>query len=176
MTNAYYEPAKEIPVSRCAGQGRRKAVGVSGLEAIALDHVSRWVAIPALRRQRRARSGDILAGPGAPGRNAVVSTFAAHHGTSYGAIGIVSRRLGIEAPHGEGFRWITEEFPVIEDFNPFWAYRDPYPVSESHFLVSYGGGDLHSACSSSTRWTTCHWSTAIRPQAVSIGNQRGLGR
>ncbi|MCU0983240.1 MAG: hypothetical protein MUF25_29120, partial [Pirellulaceae bacterium] len=77
-----------------------------------------------------------------PGRDAVVCTLAPHHGTPYGAIGIVSRRFGLEAPRDEGFRWITEEFPVIEDLNWFWAYRDPYPVSESQFLVSYGGGGL----------------------------------
>ena len=77
-----------------------------------------------------------------PGRDAVVCTFAPHHGSPYGAIGIVSRRFGLEAPRDEGFRWITEEFPVIEDLNWFWAYRDPYPVSESQFLVSYGGGGL----------------------------------
>ena len=77
-----------------------------------------------------------------PGRDAVVCTLAPHHGSPYGAIGIVSRRFGLEAPRDEGFRWITEEFPVIEDLNWFWAYRDPCPVSESQFLVSYGGGGL----------------------------------
>ena len=68
--------------------------------------------------------------------------MAPHHGSPYGAIGIVSRYFGVEAPRDEGFRWITEEFPIVEDLNPFWAYRDPCPVSDSQFLVSYGGGGL----------------------------------
>ena len=75
-----------------------------------------------------------------PGHGAVVCTFAPHHGSPYGAIGIVSRRLGVDGQRDEGFRWITEEFPVIEDQNHFWAYRDPYPISDRQFLVSYGGG------------------------------------
>ena len=75
-----------------------------------------------------------------PGRGAVVCTFAPHHGSPYGAIGIVSRRLGVDGQRDDGFRWITEEFPVIEDQNHFWAYRDPYPISDRLFLVSYGGG------------------------------------
>jgi len=75
-----------------------------------------------------------------PGRDAVVCTFAPHHGSPYGAIGIVSRRLGVDGQRDESFRWITEEFPVIDDLSYFWAYRDPYPISDRQFLVSYGGG------------------------------------
>lgn len=77
-----------------------------------------------------------------PGRDAVVCTLAPHHGSPYGAIGIAARYFGVEAPRDAGFRWVTEEFPIIEDLNPFWAYRDPCPVSESQFLVSYGGGGV----------------------------------
>ncbi|MEI6647159.1 MAG: hypothetical protein WCP12_14070 [bacterium] len=74
-----------------------------------------------------------------PGRNAVVCTLAPHHGSPYGAIGILNNRYGVEAPRDVGFRWITDEFPTIYDLNWYWAYRDPCPVSENQFLVSYGG-------------------------------------
>ena len=77
-----------------------------------------------------------------PGRDAAVCTLAPHHGSPYGAIGIVTRRNGPEAPRDEGFRWITEEYPNIEDQNPFWAYRDPFPVTDSQFLVSKGDKGL----------------------------------
>lgn len=75
-----------------------------------------------------------------PGRGAVVCTMAPHHGSPYGPIGLVTRHFGVEAPRDEGFRWVTAEFPNVEDLNPFWAYRDPCPVDDSRFLVSYGGG------------------------------------
>jgi len=75
-----------------------------------------------------------------PGRYAVVCTFASHHHTPHGAIGLVSNRSGPEAPRDTGFRWITKEFPSILDLDLFWSYRDPYPVYENRYLVSYGGG------------------------------------
>jgi len=76
-----------------------------------------------------------------PGRPAVVATFAPHHGSPHGAIGIVNNRVGMEAPRGVGYRWVTKEFPTVGDRNYFWAYRDPLPVDRCHFLVSYGGSD-----------------------------------
>ncbi len=74
-----------------------------------------------------------------PGRAAVVCTFAPHHGTPHGAIGVVRKGHGLESERGVGYRWITREFPIIGDVSYFWSYRDPYPVSEHQFLVSYGG-------------------------------------
>ena len=78
-----------------------------------------------------------------PGRGAVVCTLAPHHNSPYGAIGIVRNEFGLEAPRDHGFRWITEEFPAVLDVDLFWSYRDPYPVAENRFLVSYGGGDVN---------------------------------
>jgi hypothetical protein len=75
-----------------------------------------------------------------PGRYAAVCTFTSHHHTPHGAIGLVSNRNGPEAPRDTGFRWITKEFPAILDLDSFWSYRDPYPVYENRYLVSYGGG------------------------------------
>ena len=72
----------------------------------------------------------------------VVSTFAPHHGWPHGAIGLVQNRLGLESPRGEGFAWITQEFPQIGDRSYRWSYRDPYPLSDYQFLVAYGGGDI----------------------------------
>ncbi|MCP4453181.1 MAG: hypothetical protein GY809_17100, partial [Planctomycetes bacterium] len=78
-----------------------------------------------------------------PGRGAVVCTLAPHHNSPYGAIGIVRNEFGLEAPRDHGFRWITKEFPAVLDLNLFWSYRDPYPVGENRFLVSYGGGGVN---------------------------------
>lgn len=75
-----------------------------------------------------------------PGRYAMVCTFTSHHHTPHGAIGLVSNRSGPEAPRDTGFRWITKEFSAVLDLDQFWSYRDPYPVYENRYLVSYGGG------------------------------------
>jgi hypothetical protein len=77
-----------------------------------------------------------------PGSKALVATFAPHHGWPMGAIGTVTNTFGAEAPRGVGFNWITQEYPQIGDNGglPEWAYRDPFPLSEHRFLVSYGGG------------------------------------
>jgi len=76
------------------------------------------------------------------GRDEVVATFAPHHGWPMGAVGLVTPRYGPEAPRGTGFRWITMEYPKIYDNGRLtqWAYRDPFPVGEGEYLVSYGGG------------------------------------
>ncbi|MCF7974244.1 MAG: DUF1080 domain-containing protein [Phycisphaerae bacterium] len=78
-----------------------------------------------------------------PGRNAVVCTMAPHHNSPYGAIGLIRNQFGVEAPRDVGFRWITNEFPAVLDLDLFWSYRDPYPVGENRFLVSYGGGGVN---------------------------------
>ncbi|MBN2474619.1 MAG: hypothetical protein JXB62_08420 [Pirellulales bacterium] len=77
-----------------------------------------------------------------PGQgNLVVATFAPHHGWPHGAIGLIQNQLGLEAPRDQGFAWITEEFPIIEDRSYRWSYRDPFPVNDYQFLVAYGGGE-----------------------------------
>jgi len=78
-----------------------------------------------------------------PGRDALVCTLAPHHHSPHGAIGLVKNRFGLEAPRDFGFRWITQEFPAVLDLDLFWSYRDPYPVGENRFLVSYGGGGVN---------------------------------
>ncbi len=100
-------------------------------------------------RQLRLYFGNTITDPASfwqareiPGRDAVVCTMAPHHGSPYGPLGIVTRYFGLEGPRDQGFRFITEEFPNVEDLNPFWAYRDPSPISETQFLVSYGGGGV----------------------------------
>ena len=79
-----------------------------------------------------------------PGRSdRVVATFAPHHGFPHGAIGLIEMRQGVEAPRGQGFAWITQEFSEVGDSAREWAYRDPFPLSDSTFLVSYGGGGVN---------------------------------
>ncbi|MGA2620810.1 MAG: hypothetical protein ABSF26_24575 [Thermoguttaceae bacterium] len=74
-----------------------------------------------------------------PGRPEVVSTFGGHHAGPYGVVGLLWNRLGIEAPRGEGFRFLTPEHPTYFD-GAFWnGYMDPHPLDENEILVSYGG-------------------------------------
>lgn len=74
-----------------------------------------------------------------PGRPEVVSTFGGHHAGPYGVVGLLWNHLGIEAPRGEGFRFLTPEYPTYFD-GAFWnGYMDPHPLNENEFLVSYGG-------------------------------------
>jgi hypothetical protein len=81
-----------------------------------------------------------------PGTSNVLCTLSPHHGNPVGAVGIIDRSKGLENPLG-----ITNLTPEI-DYNPKrnargpgdrqyqWAYRDPWPISEDLFVVSYGGG------------------------------------
>ncbi len=77
--------------------------------------------------------------PGAPSSR-VLATFTPHHGYPHGAIGIVDRSFGIEAPQGEGFVYWTREFPVIKDNSREFAYRDPFPLDEERALCAFGSG------------------------------------
>lgn len=76
-----------------------------------------------------------------PGTENLVATFAPHHNTPFGAIGTISPRRGLEAPKGDGFAWITQEFPTIGDMNYRWCYCDPFPLEGGLYLVSYGGAN-----------------------------------
>ena len=76
-----------------------------------------------------------------PGRrDRLVATFAPHHGWPHGAIGFIDTRFGLEGPRGKGFTWITRDIGPIGDRARQWSYRDPFPLSDSLFLVAYGGG------------------------------------
>ena len=76
-----------------------------------------------------------------PGQNnLLVSTFAPHHGWSHGAIGLIDNRMGMEAPRGKGFVYLTPDIPTIRDQAFRWSYRDPFPINDYQFLVAYGGG------------------------------------
>ncbi|MBR5244364.1 MAG: hypothetical protein IKW13_09025 [Thermoguttaceae bacterium] len=68
----------------------------------------------------------------------VLATFTPHHGYPHGAIGVVDRSAGIEAPAGEGFVYWTKEFPVVQDTSREYAYRDPFPLDETRALCSFG--------------------------------------
>jgi len=78
-----------------------------------------------------------------PGRPEVVCTFGPHHSYQAGMIGLVYNGLGEEAPRGTGFRWITDELPIVADIGFPWGYQNAYPINEHLFLVSYGGDGEH---------------------------------
>lgn len=79
--------------------------------------------------------------PGSSDR--LVATFAPHHGFPHGAIGLIDRSFGVEGAKGQGFVYITQEFPSIQDGRREWAYRDPFPLDERRLLCSYGGGGVN---------------------------------
>ncbi|MDO4569838.1 MAG: hypothetical protein Q4D38_05605, partial [Planctomycetia bacterium] len=84
--------------------------------------------------------GSILHARPVPGRSdLLVATFAPHHGYPHGAIGFVRRNSGPESELGVGFEYITREFGSIRDTSREWAYRDPFPLSDTQFLCAYGG-------------------------------------
>ena len=76
--------------------------------------------------------------PDIPG--AAVCTFAPHHGSPYGAIGIVCTKNGPEGRRGDAVRWLTPEFPSVMDYDHPWSYCWPYPLGGGRYLCSYGGG------------------------------------
>lgn len=84
-------------------------------------------------------SGSFLQSRPLPGRSdCVVSVFTPHHGYPHGAIGLIHRQHGPEAEREVGYQYITQEIPSIGDRSFEGAYRDPYPLSETQFLCSYG--------------------------------------
>ena len=70
----------------------------------------------------------------------VLATFAPHHGYPHGMIGLIDRSFGVEGEKNTGFRYITNDVPVVGDRFLEWAYRDPFPLSENLFLCSFGSG------------------------------------
>ena len=74
-----------------------------------------------------------------PGRPEVVCVFGPHHNYHAGMIGLVWNGRGTENTRGEGYRWITREFPVYGDRAYPDGYQDPYAINEKQFLCSYGG-------------------------------------
>ncbi len=74
-----------------------------------------------------------------PNRPEVVCVFGPHHFYQAGMIGLVWNRLGLEAPRGQGYRWVTQEIQLVQDIELPWGYQDPFPINERQFLVSYGG-------------------------------------
>ncbi len=81
-----------------------------------------------------------------PGQgNLLVATFAPHHGWPHGAIGLIDNRLGVEATRDVGYTWLTRQYTHIADRSYRWSYRDPTPVNDYQFLVTYGGGSSNNA-------------------------------
>ncbi len=66
-----------------------------------------------------------------PNTGKFVCTFASHWGDHVGPIGIVDPSLGRN--NSAAIRNLTPEIPI----GVYKGYRDPYPLSEEYFLVSY---------------------------------------
>jgi hypothetical protein len=76
-----------------------------------------------------------------PGRPELVSVLGPHHNHHGGMIGLIWNGRGKEAPRGQGYRWITREYPVYGDRHYANGYQDPSVINEKQFLVSYGVPD-----------------------------------
>jgi len=74
-----------------------------------------------------------------PGRSELLCVLGPHHNHQAGMIGLVSSELGIEAPRGEGFRFVTTELPAVGDISLPWGFRNPFALDEHRFLVTWGG-------------------------------------
>jgi WD40 repeat protein len=74
-----------------------------------------------------------------PGRQEIICTFGPHHKNHAGSLGMVWNGNGLEAPRGEGLRWVSRELPITDDMPFPHGYQHPWPVNERQFLVSYGG-------------------------------------
>ena len=69
-----------------------------------------------------------------------VCTFAPHHKSPYGAIGVVSNREGPEGDAAPSMRWLTPEYPSVFDSRMDWGWCWPAPVGRGRFLASCGDG------------------------------------
>lgn len=75
-----------------------------------------------------------------PHRPEMVVTFSSHHNTNAGIVGLIWQGKGREATDGVGFQRISKGVAQVGDRPPVYSYQDPYPLNETLFLVSYGGG------------------------------------
>lgn len=74
-----------------------------------------------------------------PGREEFLCVFGPHHNHHAGMIGLVWNGNGPEQARGEGYRWITREFPIYGDRTYADGYQNPFPLNEKQFVVCYGG-------------------------------------
>jgi len=72
--------------------------------------------------------------------NRLIATFAPHHGSPHGMIGLIDRSAGVEGEKGKGFIYITTDVESVQDTDIPWGYRDPFPLTDELFLCSYGSG------------------------------------
>ncbi len=85
-----------------------------------------------------------------PGTDRLLCTLAPHHRNLVGAIGVLDPGIGKEDP--AALINLTPEIPYAPTTHPdwrpgdrlyYWSYRDPYPIEDDLFLVSYGGEEPH---------------------------------
>jgi len=85
-----------------------------------------------------------------PGTDNVVCTFTSCHDRPWGAIAIIDRSKGLDGPDAVVKIWPADAKKYMEDtgrygIDNFTAvnpkYEDPYPLSDTHFLVSRMTGD-----------------------------------
>jgi hypothetical protein len=74
-----------------------------------------------------------------PDRPEIICTFGPHHLFQAGSLGMVWNDLGLEAPRGQGLRWVSRELPITDDVTFPHGYQQPFPVNERQFLASWGG-------------------------------------
>lgn len=89
-----------------------------------------------------ASPGGVIDGRAIPGSNLVVCTFSSCHDRPWGAIALLDRRKGVDGADPVVRIWPAKAKELIGkgDLDSFKGienlYEDPYPIDESHFLVS----------------------------------------
>ncbi len=76
-----------------------------------------------------------------PGRPEVVSIFGGHHHREFGVVGLVSNQQGQESQRGLGYRYVSRDLIRYDDEYRWYMYRNPWPLNEQQYLVSFGGNN-----------------------------------
>lgn len=115
-----------------------------------------------------ASPGGVIDGRAIPGTGLVVCIFGSCHDRPWGALAIIDRRKGIDGAEPVVHIWPEEARKLVGNGNldSFKGidryYEDPYPVSETHFLVSR------------TIWKKGGWNPADSKQGIYLVGTDGL--
>lgn len=115
-----------------------------------------------------ASPGGVIDGRPIPGTSLVVCIFGSCHDRPWGALAIVDRRKGVDGSSPVVKIWPEEAIKLVGNGNldSFKGisqyYEDPYPVSDTHFLVSR------------TIWKKGGWNPADSKQGIYLVGTDGL--
>lgn len=112
--------------------------------------------------------GGVIDARPIPGTNLIVCIFGSCHDRPWGAMAIIDRRKGVDGQPPVVQIWPKEAMSLVGNGNldTFKGianyYEDPYPVSQTHFLVSR------------TIWKKGGWNPADSKQGIYLAGMDGL--